>query len=167
MLLILLRTFWPATLSWRRGLSGVQRLLQPVGDVGERSTGCEDLRHPGPFELGDVCVGDDPAGEDEHIAGSLGFEGVDDAGKQGHVGAREDGQTHSVGILLHDGCRDLLGRLVQPSVNDLESGFAQRPGDDPGPAVVTVEARLGYHHPVGALHRPRYSQVGARFGQPG
>ena len=58
-----------------------------------------------------------------------------------------------VGVLLDDGRGDLLRRLVQPGVDHLEAGFAQSPGDDPGPAVVTVEARLGYHHPVGALHR--------------
>ncbi len=38
-----------------------------------------------------------------------------------------------VGVLLEDGLGDLLGRLVQAGVDDLEAGVAQGPGDDPGP----------------------------------
>src|SRR5205085_2665543 len=52
----------------------------------------------------------------------------------------------------HDGGRDLLGRLVQAGVDDLEPGVPQRPGDDLRPPVVAVETGLGDHHPVAALH---------------
>ena len=148
-------------------LSLVQRLLQPGGDVAQRGTGGEDLRHPGPLELGDVGLRDDPAGEDQHVAGALRPEFVDDPREKRHVGPGQDRQADGVGVLLDDGRGDLLRRLVQPGVDDLEPRLAQRPSDDPGPTVVTVEARFGYHHPVGTLHRLRYSQVRAPPGQPG
>jgi hypothetical protein len=46
-----------------------------------------------------------------------------------------------------------LGRLVETGVDDLEPAVAQRPGDDLGPPVVSVEARLGHDHPVGTFHQ--------------
>ena len=51
-----------------------------------------------------------------------------------------------------DGLGDLLGRLVQTGVDDLEAGVAQRPGDDLGPPVVTVEAGLGDDDSVRPVH---------------
>jgi hypothetical protein len=56
---------------------------------------------------------------------------------------------------LDGGLDDLLRRLVETGVDDLETGLTQRPGDDPGTTVVTVETRLGHDHPVGTLHRCR------------
>ena len=47
---------------------------------------------------------------------------------------------------------DLLRRLVKAGVDDLHAGVAQRPGDDLGAAIVTVEARLGDDHADGPTH---------------
>ena len=44
-----------------------------------------------------------------------------------------------VGVLLDRGLGDLLGRLVQARVDDLEPGVAQGARDHLGPAVVPVE----------------------------
>ena len=50
-------------------------------------------------------------------------------------------------VLLDRGLDDLLRRLVQPGVDDLHAGVAQRPRDDLGTTVVTVEPGLGDDHP--------------------
>ena len=69
------------------------------------------------------------------------------------MGSGQDGQADGVGVLLNDGCGDLLRRLVQARVDDLEAGFPKSAGDYPGATVVTVEPGLGHHHPIDALHR--------------
>src|ERR1700722_3805610 len=119
------------------GFSAVQRLLYPLGDVIERSTGSEDLGDPNPLQLRDVGLGDDPACEYQHIAGAARGKSLDDARHQRHVSPGEDGQPDGVGILLNDRLGNLLRRLVQPGVDDLEAGLAEGARDDPGPAVVT------------------------------
>ncbi len=126
----------------------------------------EDLRHPASLQLRDVVVGDDAARKDEHVAGAPLGQRFDEARNQRHVGARQDRQADGVGVLLDDRFGNLFRRLVQPRVNDLETRLPQGPGDDPGTAIVTIEAGFGYHHPVGALHRYRYSQVDRAGSQP-
>ena len=66
-------------------------------------------------------------------------------GEQGHVGARVDREPDRVGVLLDHGGHDLLGGLVQPGVDDLHAGVAQRPGHHLGTTVVPVQPRLGHH----------------------
>ena len=56
--------------------------------------------------------------------------------------ARQDRKTDRVGVLLNHGLDDLLRRLVEPRVDDIHAGVAQRPSNDLGAAVVAVEARL-------------------------
>ena len=104
------------------------------------------------LQLGDVGLRDDPARKDEHVTGVLLAEGIDDPREEGHVGTGQDGEPHRVGVLLNDGRRDLLRRLVQTGVDDFEARFPQGPGDHPGPTVVTVETRFRHHHPVDTLH---------------
>ena len=60
-----------------------------------------------------------------------------------------------VDVLLQRRLGDLLGRLVQARVDDLEPGVAQRPGDGLGPSVVAVEAGLGHDHAIGPVHGTR------------
>ena len=72
------------------------------------------------------------------------------------MGPGEEGESDGVGILLDDGLDHLIGRLVQSRVDDLESGVAQRPGDDLGAPIVPVEAGLGDYHSIRALHGGRY-----------
>ena len=69
-----------------------------------------------------------------------------DAGEERHVRAGEDRQADHVDVLLHGGGGDHLRRLVQPGVDHLHPGVAQRRGDDLGAAVVAVETRLGDQH---------------------
>jgi hypothetical protein len=79
------------------------------------------------------------------------------------VGPGQRRQPDGVDVLLDGGLDDLLGCLMQPGVDDLVPGVAQRSGDHLGAAVVAVEARLGdedaswhgtqvttaSHHPAG------------------
>ena len=65
-------------------------------------------------------------------------------GEQGHVRAGEDGEADRVGVLLDGRLDDLLGRLVQPGVDDLHACVPQGPGHDLGATVVSVEPGLGH-----------------------
>ena len=66
--------------------------------------------------------------------------------------ARQHREAERVGVLLDDGRDDLLGRLVQARVDDLEARVAQRPGDHLRAPVVAVEARFADDDAVGAVH---------------
>ena len=61
-------------------------------------------------------------------------------------------QSERVGVLVHDGFDDVLGRLVQAGIDDLKSGVTQGTRDDFGAAIVTIQTGLGDHYSVGALH---------------
>ena len=87
-------------------------------------------------------------------------------GHQGHVGAGEDREAHRVGVLLHDGRRDLLRRLVEAGVDDLHAGVAQAAGDDLRAAVVAVQARLGDDDADRAVHRAADAHGGSSLTHP-
>ena len=74
-------------------------------------------------------------------------------GEQRQVRTREERQADGVDVLLERGLRDLLRRLVEARVDDLEAGVAQGPRDGLGPPVVAVEPRLGDHHAIGPFHQ--------------
>ena len=57
-----------------------------------------------------------------------------------------------VDVLLERGLGDLLGRLVQPGVDDLETVVAQRSGDGLRSTIVAIEARLRDDDSIRALH---------------
>ena len=65
---------------------------------------------------------------------------------------REQRQPDGVGVFLHDGPHNLLGRLVEARVDDFEAGVAKRPGDDLGASVVSVKAGLGHDDAVATFH---------------
>ena len=67
--------------------------------------------------------------------------------EQRHVRPGEDAQADPVGVLGDRGRHDLLRRLVQAGVDDLDAGVAQRPGDDLGPPIVAVQAWLADDDP--------------------
>ena len=68
---------------------------------------------------------------------------LEHARKERHVRAAQDREADDVDVFLHRGGRDHLRRLVQPGVDDLHAGVAERGGDDLRAAVVAVEAGLG------------------------
>ena len=107
---------------------------------------------PCSFERPNVGVGDHAATEHEHVVEIAGGEFLDHAGKQREVRARQQRQPDGVGVLLEHGLGDLLGGLVQPGVDHLETVVAQRPRDRLGAAVVPVESGLGDDDSVLALH---------------
>ena len=96
--------------------------------------------------------GDRAADDHEHVVGALVAQQLEDARHERHVRAGEDRDPDRVGVLLHDGLDDLLGRLVQAGVDDLHPGIAKRPGDDFGSAIVAIESRLRNDHADPACH---------------
>ena len=69
---------------------------------------------------------------------------LEDAAEQIVVGARQHRQADRVGVLLHGGGDDLLGRLVETGVDHLEAGIAQSARHDLRSAVVAIQSRLGH-----------------------
>ena len=114
--------------------------------------GREDLGHAGLLERRDVVDRDHAAAEDEDVAGAALPQLRDHLREQRHVGARVAREPDGVGILLDRGLGDLLRRLMQPGVDHLEAGVAQRARDHLGPTVVAVEPRLRHDHPMRCGH---------------
>src|SRR6266508_2110840 len=95
----------------------------PVHNGLSGGAGREDLRHAEPLQLGDVGVGDDAPAEDDDVARLPLAQQLDDPAEERHVSAGEHRQADRVGVLLQGGLHDLLGRLVQPGVDDLHAGI--------------------------------------------
>jgi len=64
----------------------------------------------------------------------------------------QQGQPQRVGILLDHRGGDLLRRLVQAGVDDLETVVPKGPRDHLGAPIVAVEAGLCDHDAVRAVH---------------
>ena len=108
---------------------------------------------PCSFSTGMSAVGDDPAAEDEDVGPPARGELLDHAWEEREVRTGEKGEAHRIGVLLHHGLGDLLGRLVQTGVDDLETCVAERPRDDLRTPIVSVEAGLGDDDPIAAIHK--------------
>jgi hypothetical protein len=119
----------------------------PGHDLGGGRSWREDPGRAHPVELLDVRVGDDAAAEHDDVRGAAFGQQVDDAAEQRHVRPGENGQADRVDIFLDGGGHDLLRGLMQPGVDDLHPGVAQRPGHDLGSPVVAVEPDLRDDHP--------------------
>ena len=91
----------------------------------------------------DILVGDDAAGENQHVIGTLRFQQTDDFGEQLVVGSAQDAEAQHGGVLLHHGGRDLRRGLPQTGVDHFHASITQRASDDLGAPVVAVQARLG------------------------
>ena len=99
------------------------------------------------------------------VAGAALAELLDDPREQRHVRARVAREPDRVGVLLDRGLGDLLGRLMQPGVDDLEARVAERAGHHLRAAVVPVEPGLRDDHSVRLGHRAASltnAQVAAR-----
>ena len=68
----------------------------------------------------------------------------------------EQRQPDGVGVFLDRRLDDLLGRLVQPGVDDFEAGVAQSASDHLGAAVMPVEPGLGDHNTIRTFHGDGY-----------
>ncbi|GAC1334810.1 MAG: hypothetical protein NVSMB17_16960 [Candidatus Dormibacteria bacterium] len=54
--------------------------------------------------------------------------------------------ANPIHIFLDGGLHDHFRRLVQPGVDDLDPGVAERSADHFDPAVMTIKAHLGGEH---------------------
>jgi hypothetical protein len=108
---------------------------------------------PCSLEHAGVGVGDDAAAEHHDIAQVAVAQLLHHAWEQREVRAAEQRQADGVDVLLQRGLRDLLGRLVQAGVDDLEAMVAQRAGDGLRATIVAIEARLRDDDSIRALHK--------------
>ena len=149
--LVLVEIHVPPRVSVRRVT--VEPLAEPAADVDGGGARREDLLDAGALELRDVVGRDDPAAEHQDLAGAALAELLDDPREERHVRARVARQPDRVGVLLDRGLGDLLGRLVQAGVDDLEPRVAERAGHHLGAAVVPVEPGLRDDHSIRLGHR--------------
>ncbi len=107
--------------------------------------GAEDLGHALLLQRRDVGVGMTPPPNTSTSSRPRALQLLHHPREQREVGAGRaaTGPTASASSCMR-GLGDLLGRLVQAGVDDLEAGVAQGAGDGLRPAVVAVEARLGH-----------------------
>src|SRR4030095_10572017 len=122
---------------------GTDVLADEANDVLRGGARREDLLHAHGLQRGDVLGRDDAAAEHGDVIGALVVQQLQHALEEIVVGAGQHAESDGVGVLLHRGGHDLLGRLVQPGVDDLEAGVTQRARHDLGPAIVAVEPGLG------------------------
>jgi len=117
-------------------------LADPGRDVLEARSGGEDCADTEVEQGLDVTPGDIAAQQDERLqAGPPQL--LHQAGGDRQVSAGKDREADDRYILLQRRLDDLLDRLMQPGVDDLEPGLPQRQGHDACAAVVPVEAGLG------------------------
>ena len=135
----------PAQLPGRGcGRSGHVCRRDPVDDLlGGRARGEHPWRRPSSSSSGMSASGMIPPPNTTMSAASALAQQLDHLGEQGQVRARQHRQPDRVGVLLDRGLDDLLRRLVQAGVDDLDAGVAQRAGHHLGAAVVAVEPGLG------------------------
>src|SRR5262245_16586528 len=117
--------------------------VDEIDDLLHRRAGKEDAFDADGGEFGNVDVRNDSANHDEHIVEPLLLEEIHETRRDVIVGAGEDRQADDVGVLLQRGRHDLLGGLAKTRVDDFHPSIAQRPGNDLGAAVVTIETGLG------------------------
>jgi len=104
-----------------------------------RRSRSEHLGDAESLELRLVVVGDDPAHQYEGVLERVVlFEPLDYLRHEGTVRSREDRDAEDVHVLLDRRLDDVLRRPVQPGVDDLEAGVAERPRDHVCTPVVAV-----------------------------
>src|SRR5687768_14337379 len=138
---------------------GAGVLAGPLPDVVDdrlRSrAGAEEAAAAHFLELGHVLPADDPAAGQEDPFHPLLAHELEDAREERHVGARQDRQRDHVDVFLERGLDDLLGRLVEPRVDDLHPRVPEGRRDHLRSAIVPVQAGLADQHADLALvHRP-------------
>ena len=88
-----------------------------------------------------------PADHDLDVAHARRSQRLDRLAGEPEVRAREDGEADEVDVFLQRDRGDHVGLLADAGVDDFEARVAQRPGDQLGAPVVSVEARLRHQHP--------------------
>ena len=96
--------------------------------AGSGAPGVKTSATPMCLQRRDVGLGDDPSHDEQHVAPTAGLQALDDPRDEGEVGTRQQGEPEGVGVLLDDRLDDLLGRLVEAGVDDLESRVPQGHG---------------------------------------
>src|SRR5216683_1106629 len=128
-------------------------------DVLGRGPRGEQLLDPHGLERGDVLGRDDPAAENHDILCAFLAQQFQDALEEVVVGPREDGEPDRVGVFLDGRRHDLLRRLVEAGIDDLEARVAECARHDLGAAIMPVQSGLGDHEPYLPLaHDPRRSR---------
>src|SRR5262245_29674470 len=117
-------------------------LLERLHELGERRPHREHVTHAQLFQRLDVTRGNDTPDDHRDVAGVLRPQPLDNPAGQQQMRAREYREADDVDVLLDRLADDLFRRPLEPGVNDLEAGVAQRVRHHFGAAVVAVEPRL-------------------------
>lgn len=120
-------------------------ICNPFGDLMNGGAGREDVRHSEIKKEWDVGVRDDPTSEHDDVRRIAIAERLDQFGEQRHMSAREDRNTHELGILLDRNVGNMRGSLMQPGVDDLMAGITKGAGNHLGTAIVSIQAGLSDH----------------------
>src|SRR5438067_857408 len=136
-----LRSFIASSL--RRAMPASREVaLEGLHDLRQRRAHREHAAYAERSERVEIARRDDPADDDADVVRALRAQAVEHASRERHVGTGENREPDHVHVLLHRLRDDLLGRALEPRVDHLEAGVAQRLHDDLGAAVVPVEAGL-------------------------
>jgi hypothetical protein len=130
--------------------------LQELNDRPSRCAGSENLGDAALLECLRLVVGDGSADQHEHVVGALAVQSLDHARHQCHMRTREDRESDGIGILLNRRLDDLVGRLVQPRVDNLHTGIAQGARNHLGAAIMPVQTGLGYDYADRIGHARQY-----------
>jgi len=131
----------------------VELFFQPLTDRLQRRPRAEHLAHTLFFQRARIGVGNHATAEDENVTQVAAAQFLHHAREQREVRPGEERQADRVDVFLQRRLGDLLGRLVQTRVDDLETVVPEGPRDGLGTTVVAVEAGLGDNYSVGAFHK--------------
>src|SRR5882672_4028831 len=138
---------------------GSDVVADEADDVLGRGARGEELLDAHGLERSDVLGRDDAAAEDRDVLRAFLAQQFQDALEEVVVGPREDGEPDRVGVFLDGRRHDLLRRLVEAGIDDLEARVAERARHDLGAAIMPVQSGLGDHEPYLPLaHDPRRSR---------
>jgi len=105
------------------------------------------------FERARIGIGDDAATENQQVAKVAIPQFLHHAREQRQVRPAEQREANSVDILLEGGLGDLLRRLMQTRVDDLEAVVTQGAGDGLRATIMAIKTRLCHHNSIRPIHK--------------
>ena len=118
----------------------------------KRSSGLKHSRDAQLFQLSGVLVRNYTADHDQDVVHAFFTQQLQDAWNDRVMRSGKDGQSDELDVFLKCGVHYHLRSLTQAGVNDFHACVAERPRDNLGPPVVTVQTWFGDQNPDGVIH---------------